>query len=56
VRRLKGEEYKTNPHTLEELSNNIRSEISAFSGEEHQRVNNFLLSFTEGIPSEKPDF
>jgi hypothetical protein len=56
VSRLKEEEYKTNPHALEELSNNIRSDISAISGEELRRVNNFLRSFTECIRSGKPDF
>jgi hypothetical protein len=31
---------KTNSHTLEELRNKIRHEISTISGEELQRVNN----------------
>jgi hypothetical protein len=31
--------YETNPHTVEELRNNVRYEISAISGEKLQRVN-----------------
>ena len=33
VESLKDKVYKANPHTLEELRNNIRSEIAATSGE-----------------------
>lgn len=43
---LKHKACKTNPHTLQELRNNIRSEISANLGEEPQRVNNFFTQFT----------
>jgi hypothetical protein len=32
--------YKTDPHTLEELRNNIRPEVSTIPGENPQRVNN----------------
>jgi hypothetical protein len=40
---LKDKVCKTNPHTVEELRNNIRREISTVSGEELQRVNNNLF-------------
>jgi len=48
----KGREYKTNPHTLEELRIYTHSGISTISGEELQRVNNFFHSCTECIRSE----
>jgi hypothetical protein len=35
---LKQKVYKTNPHTIEELKENIRHELSAISLGEHQRV------------------
>jgi hypothetical protein len=38
---LKDKVYKTNPHILEELRNDIHCEISAVSREELQRVNMF---------------
>jgi hypothetical protein len=37
---LEDKVYKRNPHTLEELRNNIRREAATISGEELQRVNN----------------
>ena len=40
---LKNKVYKTNPHTLDELKQNIRTEINAISEAELMRVNvNFL--------------
>ena len=40
---LKNKVYKTNPHTLDELTPNIRTEINAISEAELMRVNaNFL--------------
>ncbi|KAJ9575347.1 hypothetical protein L9F63_025702, partial [Diploptera punctata] len=36
---LKDKVYKTNPHTLEELKNNIRNEIRNLTVPELQRVN-----------------
>jgi len=43
--------YKTNPHGLEELRNNIRREILTISGQELQRVNSVFRSCTERILS-----
>jgi hypothetical protein len=49
---LKDKVYKTNPHTLEELRNNICHEISAVSREELQRVNTSVFHrYTECIRS-----
>jgi hypothetical protein len=42
---------KDNLHTLEELRNNIHSEISTISGKELPRVNNVFHSCMEGIQS-----
>jgi hypothetical protein len=51
-RSLKDKLYKTNPHTLEELSYKIRREISKISGEEFQRVkNNSFPRYTDCIRS-----
>jgi hypothetical protein len=36
---LKDKVYETNPHTLEELKNDIRHVISTISGQEQQRGN-----------------
>jgi hypothetical protein len=47
---LKDKVYKTNPHTLDELRNNIRPEIWTISAQEHQTVNVFRSS-TECIRS-----
>jgi len=38
---IKDKVYETTPHTLEELTNTTRIEISAISEEELQRVNVF---------------
>jgi hypothetical protein len=46
---LKEKVYKTNPHTLEELRNNIHCETSAISGEELQRANTVFHRYTECI-------
>jgi hypothetical protein len=44
---LKAKVYKTNPHTLEELRNNICYKISAISREELHRVNtNMFCRYT----------
>jgi hypothetical protein len=43
--------FKRNPRPLEELSNNIRRELSTVSGEELQRVNNVLFRYSECIQS-----
>jgi hypothetical protein len=49
---LKDKVYKTNPHTLEELRNNIHHGISAISGEELHRVKtNMFCRYTECIQS-----
>jgi len=40
--------YKTDPHTLEEIRNNIGHEISTVSGQAHQRGNSVFRS-TERI-------
>jgi hypothetical protein len=48
--------YKTNPHTLEELRNNIHHEISAISGEELQRVNTVFYRYNECIQSGRQYF
>jgi len=40
--------YKTNPHTLEEIRYDIRSEISVIPGD-FQRVNKVFRSCTECI-------
>jgi hypothetical protein len=50
VGQFKRQAYKTNPHTLEELRNNICREISTISREKLQRVNVFLR-YTECIGS-----
>jgi len=52
---LKDTAYKTNLHTLEELRNNIHSEISMISGE-LQRVNNVSHGCTKCIRSEGQHF
>jgi len=41
--------YKTKPHTLQELSNNIRRDISTIYGEEFQTVNTIFCSNIECI-------
>jgi hypothetical protein len=54
---LKDKVYKTNPHTLEKLRNNICCKISAISGEELQRVNtNMFRRDTECIQSGRQHF
>jgi hypothetical protein len=46
---LKDKMYKTNPHTLKELRNNIHHEISTISGEKLQRNTNMFYRYTECI-------
>jgi len=41
--------YKTNPHTLQELSNNIGHDFSTIYGEEFQTVNIIFCSCIECI-------
>jgi hypothetical protein len=53
---LKDKLYKTNPHTLEELKNNIHRENSTISKQEHQKVNNVFRSRTHCIPSGRQHF
>ena len=49
--------YKTNPHTLDELKQNIRTEINAISEAELMRVNaNFLRRCRKCIDAEEQHF
>jgi hypothetical protein len=40
---LKNKGHKTNPHTLEELRNNIRHDTSTISTQEHQKVTSSVV-------------
>jgi hypothetical protein len=48
--------FKTNPRTLEELSNNIRREFSTISGQELQRVNNVHCRYNESTGVRRAKF
>jgi hypothetical protein len=52
---LEDKVYKTSPHTVEELRNNIQYEITRISNQEHQRLYVFS-SCTECFPSGRQHF
>ena len=49
--------YQNNPHTLEELKDNIRTEITAIPDEELMRVNrNFLQRCERCVAAQRHNF